>query len=125
MKKILLLIIAATMFTAFSVRTNKSSMTISITHVEKITDGNKVFFEIVSDVPSPYVPALLVSTSYNKKTGMYDWGGNPFPHEMVTVGNVTTGYFIDAPFKGGRARYYKIMDWDADGNLVYSPVYNY
>lgn len=129
MKKILfLMVIAATLFAASSFTSKKevakkSSITLSITSVERTADGNKVFFEITGEDPLKFIPALLVSATY--KGGRYDWGGNPFPHEVVTVGGVTTGYFLDEPIQGSRRRWYSLYYWDEAGNVILSPVYAY
>jgi hypothetical protein len=122
MKKILFLL-AVAVFAMSSVRA-QSHPILSITSVEKTTDGNKVYFEIIVDTLK-YTPALLVSTSYNKKTDRYDWGGNPFPHELVTTGNVTTGYFLDEPIQGSRKRYYSLYYWDENCTVILSPVFEY
>jgi hypothetical protein len=103
----------------------QTPITLSITKVEKTADGNKVYFEIAGPEKLDYIPALLVSTTYNKKTGRYDWGGNPFPYEVVTVGNITTGYFLDEPIQGSRKRYYALYYWDENCNVILSPVYEY
>jgi hypothetical protein len=122
MKKLLFLIAVAAAFTLSSFKAQSQILT--ITSVEKTADGNKVYFEIIVDTLK-FTPALLVSTSYNKKTNRYDWGGNPFPYEVITIGNVTTGYFLDEPIQGSRKRYYALYYWDYQGNVILSPVYEY
>lgn len=124
MKKIIFLFAIVSAFTLTSFKAVAQTPILSITSVEKTTDGNKVYFEIIVDTLK-YTPALLVSTSYNKKTDRYDWGGNPFPHELVTTGNVTTGYFLDEPIQGSRKRYYSLYYWDEKCNVILSPVFEY
>lgn len=123
MKKILFLFVAITvMFTASSFKPIQVT-SLSITKVEKTVDGNKVYFEIVGVIQPNLIPGLLVSATY--KNGRYDWGGNPNPYDMVTVGNITTGYFLDEPIQGNRKRWYRLYYWNDDGSVLLSDVFEY
>lgn len=119
---IFLFAIAATISTAFAFSKHNATMTVTITNVEKVADGNKVWFEIVTDIPTRYRPGCYATGK--PKGSVYDWGGLGEPQELIVNGNTTTGYFFDGPLsKGEKERNYILVDWDADGIRYETPIY--